>query len=322
MTISAKVKDLSRNWICYFLNAYKYARPYLIDSFVEFYGEEYRSYITSIINSIKFNFMLNECALYHISYPDFIKEDIKLLRTYFGLVDRYLKHLKATVDKKEEIYIKACYQNDDSFLYLYPKYREIIENNYRALSFVDYQNDERINGIILPILALGNIDLIHEINHLICTHIIAMHGDNPILVEPFKSFEVVELINQLTALIITKIFEQKKCPLLPPIKTSSYYDGKLYLVRGFYNQFESIIKEVLVTGNTNLLEATLGDNNLDLFYDLVENEYEKGVILPLKSKKIETINNKMLLHLAKQHHFNYNEFFSELKSMGYRVRRL
>lgn len=322
MNIQKRVEDLSRNWIYYFLNAYRFAMPYLIESFIEFYGEEHRDYITETIKSIKFNFMLNEYSLQPIKYPDFIREDINLLCLYFALLDEYIAQLKTSELNKEELYIKSCVSTSDSYQYLYPKYCEMIQNGYYALAFVDYQNNERINGIILPILTLGNIDLIHEINHIICTHIIAMDDNEPVLVEPFKSFAVIELINQLTALKITEIFEQKKCPLLPEVKTDCSYNRKLHLVREFYNRFESIIKKVLVTGDTNLLEATLGIDNLERFYDLVENEYEKGIILPLKSKKIESINNKMLSHLEKQHPINYNEFFSELESMGYRVRRL
>lgn len=318
------IKILTHSWISYFLEAYNYALPYLIDSFIEFYGEEYRNYITETIKSIKLDFIINASALKVRNYPKFMKKDITNIRKYLEEVTRYLNTLKHKLPKEEldSIYIKFCSLDNPNKEYFYPKYQEMISNGFIASSFVDYQCNSRLNGIILPIITLGNIDLIHEINHIICTHIIALFNDFPILVEPFKSYEVVELINQLTALQITRIFESKKVSLLPKIEIPNYYNEKLRLVTDFYNRFEQIMKKVLITGDTNLLEASLGNDNLDYFYDLVEREYNSVWTPPHKLKQILGVNESMSEHLKNRSNIDYETFYNELESMGYRVRRI
>jgi len=95
------IKILTHSWISYFLEAYNYALPYLIDSFIEFYGEEYRNYITETIKSIKLDFIINASALKVRNYPKFMKKDITNIRKYLEEVTRYLNTLKHKLPKEE-----------------------------------------------------------------------------------------------------------------------------------------------------------------------------------------------------------------------------
>jgi len=293
-----RVEIMSEEWENNFYKIYYKNIIILIDAFVEYYGEQHRDYIGKTILDLPIRFMLNQELLSNIISKNNIeiRDLVNKLEKYFNILKRKIKLMKLLKIKNEDIeyeFVKACITeevNKDSVLYY--TYRETLRSHCCAAM---YSNREEIKGIILPLFFATNESLIHELNHALCTHFI--NNECYAYIEAFKYIEPVELINEISALEITKIFEKKGGNLATyNHKLHILYTKKLVFAEDFYNRFKDIIKEALITGKREILTNQLGEKNFEKYLSLVIKLYHTKIVTKEDLQRLKFLTNIMELH--------------------------
>lgn len=316
----------------------------LIESFIEYYGEEYRDVITSRFNEITFVYFIN-----WESFSSMINNVFLLLSDYNN-IDKYkdmrnfLEYREITNDSFEDSFvgssneklIKDEFINDNDFRikkYLI-KVFSIGNPNYSNLPY-----DKQVYRLIsLPILLSTESYIIHEINHAITSSSVAVNLVKKELIEKTglrvgdEDITINELINERASREIYEIFKRRGGDMsaihlnAPPCE----YTENLYLIDEFYNKFKKIIKESYITLNKNYLVQRVGKENYEELVKMINKYYNKDLYLSRKNKKETKKDREKIVKKMQKRVINIEEltkedlvsFYKELEQDGKKVRIL
>ncbi len=334
----------------------------LIESFVEYYGEKYRSLIEKRVNEITFVYYVNWESVYlfvkdyypKIENPDKYTDFVNFFNSKMKKESVFTKFFKPMKGKSQLPDNLIGSTNPAVFNIPYiscvlPKF--LNAPDARCSCYTDESmNTNRV--IFFEILSLSESTIIHEINHAITAdNIVFAYKGDKLNEKIYKTglytdstsknngIELIseELINEKASLEITKIFKQKGgdfssfCLDVPLLFKP--YNMNLYLIDEFYETFKEYIKIARISDNKNALIERIGKTNYDNFIRLVNscyvNKYEYlSIIEQLKEKnlpQIKSIIDKMKKVENNSHEMSQQEledYYKHLESQGFKVKRL
>lgn len=294
--------------------ALKMIEPYLIQAFTLFYGEEYRDQIESTIQNINYTYFLSERYFRLLAKKSFglSNKDLKVAQYYL----EYLKEVQFNKKEKEKyLVIKSSF---DKKRFAFLKYLVSGEAGY-----VIFNEEE--STILLPIFVIDLKTIIHEINHVFMSEVVATSCEGVVIPRLFLFDECEELFNDLIAEQVLGIYRQIKGSVpysLRRFQLLSLYQEYFYLIEPFYQTFYPLIKKSIMTKKYNLLLEMVGKNEFSYYSLLVQ----KCFLQKNSSLKEEKLLEEALLRM-KDHAFSFSsvshdDYIIELESMGYRVRKL
>lgn len=327
----------------------------LIDSFVEYYGEEYRSIIESKYSEITF-----------ISFLDW--ERMHILLNQFGneiSSDEQYQDIRMFIkaNKKENSFLKKWFSKNDEnrlpsyfigstnpeILNIYNIKRSILDilANVKHPYNSNYSLEKDYRIIFLPIFTLNERAIIHEINHaLVCEfmgRIVDAKGkvkkiyksgmETSITAERGKEDILEELINDKASFEILSIFKRRGGDLssfciMPPIPYA--YEKNFYLVNDFYKLFKEYLKKARMTLNKNELIARVGEETYIKYTNLVRYSYHSNLdmipktqktVLPMIQELIENMKNHSA-QFEKLTRAELEDFYNKLRALGHSVKIL
>lgn len=327
----------------------------LVDSFVDYYGEEYRSIIKKKYNEITFVYYVDwqtidlvvEEFIPQVENPDEYEDFINLSnsRKIKEPIFEKIFNLKRKKDLPDNLIGTT---NPLIFKKNYIKERLSKSLKNPSAGAFNYGNSNHMDRIIyFQILSLNEVSIIHEINHAITSDIIAGVMEENQSVAPVNktglSIDIShqnngermmeELLNEKASREITKIFKQKggdlsafcfDIPLIYP------YEDNLYLVDEFYDEFKKYIKVARISDNKNQLVEHVGKTNYENYVALVNSSYTTEEELISKNKlknqqKVKNIVDKMRSVESNSNDISQeevNDYYESLKKQGYNVRVL
>lgn len=197
----------------------------ILESFIEFYGEDYRDIITTRFNDISFLYYINDFTIFYI--VDSLKQGYndKFKNIMFSIP--YIVHLIKNNFYKQEITPDNFYElgmnkivgsSDKSLLSDKELLKYSIATALRNKNENPYEVNIPVNKVFkriiaLPIFSVHDKALFHEINHAISSEIVTKNGE--IIVkcgldygnEEKKYYN--EILNDIMSLEICNIFKQK-----------------------------------------------------------------------------------------------------------------
>jgi len=262
----------------------------IIDSLIEYYGEEYRNIIVERYDRITFVYYIN-WELVKKVVDEFLSKSSKPneyvsfnnFRKYYNKEESYFK--KITQNGLPNNFVGST--NNDIFHNYYLKESVIGQFNYSGASCLGYEFENCCNQIIcFPILVIDELTIIHEINHAITEDILIKEVDEKkysgTLV--FKSGLSIdenermfnELINEKTSQEIFRIFKEKGgdftlfCTDIPFVYP---HRNNLYLIDELYDKLKNYIKIAEISNNKNYLIERIGKDNYKKYVELVNKYY-------------------------------------------------
>lgn len=333
-------------------------REIIIESFVEYYGEEHRSLIEKRYNQITF--------VYYVSPVEID-----------NVINHFLKYGQDQAAKYDQfIEIQEAYQDIQSVPshYLVGMTNEEMAEKYETSKFIKdmlhyafYKGCALFNGIMLkkniykivlfPILVLNEGIIIHEINHAIVYDVLAnvinkeclrSKEENDRIEKNGNSVDILtpgapvseerildELLNEKASKDITKIFKRRGGDLTPFCLcnewTVSIYEKNLYLIEEFYERFGCLISYARITLNKNEIVKRVGKENYQQFVDLVNQYYSSEINTDsadymLRKEEAEDKLRPIMREMAKKegNSFEYfsdelEQFYQRLREQGYKV---
>lgn len=247
----------------------------ILESFIEFYGEDYRDIIITRFNDISFLYYINDITIFYI--VDSLKQGYndKFKNIIFAIP--YIIHLIKNNFYKQEIKPENFYKlginkivgsSDerillDKELLKYSIAIALREKNECPYEFNIPINNELKRIIALPIFSVDDKSLFHEINHAISSEIVIKNGK--IAVKCGLEYEneekkyYNEIINDIISLEIYNIFIQK-CRdniLEDNIMNEALFDTYTeyhHLIMDFYEKNKMKIKSSFIDFNAPQLE--------------------------------------------------------------------
>ncbi len=331
-------------------------RRILIESFVDYYGEEYRSIIEKRYNEISF-----------IYYIDWNTIDL-VIREFIPIIsnpEKYAVFTNFFNSKKKK-------QGNSTKLFKSSKDGSCLPDNLIGatnLSILnkDYMKNElfRICNrpspanfnygsvihkdriISFQILSLSERTIIHEINHAITRdNLVYIFGEDQQIKAIHKAGLSVdfssqnrieriieELINEKASQEITKIFKEKGgdlssfCYNIPFIYP---YLENLYLVDEFYDTFKKYIKVARISDNKNELINRIGKTNYVNYIDMLNSYYSEDLSTIEQVKKEAQSKIKIIIEQMKSVANNshtmscqdLNDYYNILRNCGFKVKLL
>ena len=281
------IKKQSNEWIQNFCEWYNAKQNILFEAFIEYYGEEEREKLIKEIDDIPFLFLLSDVAYLNCkNIPD--DYFAKRLELYFKHNRLFLNSLARKGANDSKILHEAVKQ---SMLTSYPRgsfeyylHEEFALEPSAATTHFDIDGTNPI--IILPIYFITDQIIIHEIDHVLTTP--KREG------ALFPSEEVDELINELIAQDVLKIFRNLGGRILPyELELGNEYDDNLFLMKDFYERFKDLIKKCVRNDNIKILGDNLGKDNLRVYFALVKKLYHKKYITYKDIERIRFLINQM-----------------------------
>lgn len=289
------IERQSNEWIQSFCEWYNAKQNILFEAFIEFYGEEEREKLIKEIDDIPFLFLLSDVA--YLSCKNIPNDYFaKRLELYFRHNRLFLNSLARKGVNKRKILHERVKQ---SMLTKYPQesFEYYLHENFilelsNATTHFDIDGTNPI--IILPIYFITDQIIIHEIDHVLTTP--KREGNL------FPSEEVDELINELIAQDVLKIFRNLGGRILPyELDIKLEYEDNLFLMKDFYERFKDLIKKCVRNDNLKILEDNLGKENLRVYFALVKKLYYKNHITDKDLKRIRFLINQMdIYHQTKK----------------------
>lgn len=348
-----KFKNKYNNLIQETLNSNK---NILIDSFVEYYGEEYRNIIEKRYNEITFIYYVDWETI-ELVVEQFIPQ-VENPNEYLEFVNLFnCKETTETIFKK--IFTKKK-KKDNLPSNLIGTTNPLILNNenirYRLFNIFESPSPVSFNLgsvyhidriISFQILSLSETVIIHEINHAITRDNLAYIIDDN---QPTKAIHKTglnvdissqigneknaeELINEKASREITEIFKKKGGDLSPFCKNiplAYTYDQNLYLIDDFYDKFKKYIKIARISDNKNALIERIGKTNYENYINIINSYYTEDLLdedyqdEDVK-QEISAIINQMENNANASHDISkseLNNYYKYLENKGFKVRIL
>lgn len=270
----------------------------LIEAFVIYYGEEYRTRVTNKINSIIFTWFR------HSFLDDFYykyKNDLNNSKDIKYFLDYDINEIIGSTD--------------DVSLYK-RNIKDVLDGSkYNLAANISLFNENSIiETINIPIFIVTDRVLIHEINHVVVRDnmfYIEENGDESLIRKDgldvdtkYTIFE--EIINDLSARDITNIYHKLGGTIFDTkFKVCNDYEKLFPIVEQFYYKYIDILKDVRISLNYNELFKYIDKNIYDkyvkfinkVFY--VKREYDKKNKKVIVGKKAIDISNNYVNEMDK-----------------------
>lgn len=306
-----------------FYKLYNENLPILIESFVEYYGEEHRGHIESVIYFLNIHFWVDYLSIFSVigEFSEDLYGKIEIIKKYEFFIQSEIARTKFSKSQRKDAEAILRFLGKNNNMYPIRIVKMMIKNEWEAVAF--FNPETMCPEIMLPIFLCTEKAVFHEINHLVGgSHIWVKIGEKYPYIEAFNSETVRELINDIASLEILEIFKRRGGILCEEVfETENGYEHKHFLVKDFYNTFKDLIKEVLITGNTNLFKK-LGLNNIKRFEKLINSLYNKHRLTNCDKEKLKLLIQKMKLNMEKEKDYDYETYFKELEEKGFRIRRM
>lgn len=332
MKTNKRIKSYNKKYVEQLEEALRIVKPYLIEAFTNFYGEEYQSQIKYTIENIKYTYFLSEsmfqviknrsCGVSHKDYH-IVKYYIQYLRKidfkFNGIED---------LDKLEQKVLNAFIVKSslDKNMWQYAHFLELLESDCPVYSVAsDAEEQNFYKSILLPIFVIDLEIIIHEINHALMIDVIATTKEKVIMPSLFTTEECDELFNDYIAHLVLEEYFKLKAPIPYPLRKFKFmnvYENYFYLIELFYYVFEKVIKRSIMTKNFNLLYEYAGKENFDLFCNMVQKYYLQDGCSEDEFQDLLDLVQQMNEHALAITPIDYESYLNELESMGIKVRRL
>ena len=197
----------------------------VLESFVQFYGEDYRDIITTRFNDISFLYYINDFTIFYIvdslkqGYNDKFKNIMFAIPYIVHLIKNNFYKQEITPDNFYELGMNKIVGSSDEKLLLDKELLKYsIATALREKNECPYEVNLPINNgikriIALPIFSIDDKSLFHEINHAISSEIVTKNGE--ITVKCGLDYEneekkyYNEILNDIMSLEVYNIFKQK-----------------------------------------------------------------------------------------------------------------
>ena len=271
-----EVDNIKREYTKKLTNRIETYKHLILESFVEFYGEDYRNIITTRFNDISFLYYINDITIFYIAdslkqgYSDKFKNVMFAIPYIIHLIKNNFYKQEFNPDNFYDLGINKIVGSSDEKLLsdkellmysIATALREKNENPYE----VNIPINEGIKRIIaLPIFSVDDKSLFHEINHAISSEIIIKNGEPTVKCgldyenEEKKYYN--EILNDIIALEIYNIFKQKcndNILVEDNIMNSVLLDKYIHyhnLIIEFYVKNKEMIKSSYIDSNAPQLE--------------------------------------------------------------------
>ena len=247
----------------------------VLESFVEFYGEDYRDIITTRFNDISFIYYINDITIFYIvdslkkGYNDKFKNIMFAIPYIVHLIKNNFYKQEITPDNFYELGMNKIVGVSDEILLsdkellmysIATALREKNEGPYEV-NFPINNGFKRI--IALPIFSVDDESLFHEINHAISSEIVTKNGQ--ITVKCGLDYEneekkyYNEILNDIISLEVYNIFKQKcgdnilEDNIMDEVLFDTYTDYH-HLITEFYEKNKMIIKSFFIDFKAPQLE--------------------------------------------------------------------
>lgn len=260
------------------LNIIKENLNVIIDSFVMYYGEEYRDIITNRIKNTNFYTYISSCTIeaiydYLIEYKTFNDEFIEIFNKYNKKGD-FAKIFDNGI-KIDNFYKKQIISSLSSNVQI---------NGFHVFTF-DKHNNPTSNVFVA--LFADTKNLIHELNHSITSEVLAfeINDDNvpaTIVRNGIANTHAAnhyklgngleEIINDKIAEEITENFYNlggsfPKSKIKYP---ETIYSELFPIIDKFYNKYKDLLKIARITGNTNILFTKIKKEKFIEFQNMID----------------------------------------------------
>ena len=261
----------------------------ILDCFIEFYGDRYRTIITNRFNDIIFLYYINDITIFYIvdslknGYNDKFKNIIFAIPYIIYLIQNNLYKQEINKYNFYELGINKIVGSSDDEILLDKellKYSLAIvlrENNENPYEVNIPTNDDIKRIIALPIFSIDDKSLFHEINHAICSELI-IKGDERIIkcgldYSNNEKNYTTEIINDVISLEIYNIFKSKCSDIILDDNIMDEvlidtYKNYHHLIIDFYEQNKNRIKSSSIEDASFNIEK----NELELLYELIQQQ--------------------------------------------------
>lgn len=249
----------------------------ILESFIEFYGEEYRNVIITRFNDISFLYYINDITIFYIvdslkqGYNDKFKNIMFAIPYIIHLIENNFYKQEITSDNFYKLGINKIVGSSDKKLLLDKellKYsiaialREKSEDPYEVNIPVN-KGFKRI--IALPVFSVDDKSLFHEINHAISSETVLKNGKTKVKCgfdyEDGEKNYYNEILNDIIAIEIYNIFKQKCTDNVLEDNIMNEvlfytYAAHHYLIKDFYEKNKEMIKSSYIDSNAPQLEKS------------------------------------------------------------------
>lgn len=247
----------------------------ILESFIEFYGEDYRNIITTRFNDISFLYYINDITIFYIvdslkqGYNDKFKNIMFAIPYIIHLIENNFYKQEITPDNFYKLGInKIVGSSDENLLLDKELLMYSIATALREKNECPYEVNLPINKgfkriIALPVFSVDDKSLFHEINHAISSEIVINNGETTVKCgldygNEEKNF-YNEILNDTISLEIYNIFKQKcadnilKDNIMGEVLFDTCGDYH-YLITEFYKKNKIKIKSSFIDFNAPQLE--------------------------------------------------------------------
>lgn len=278
-----KVDNIKKEYSKKITNKIATYKDIILESFIEFYGDDYRSIITDRFDNISFLYYINDITIFYIvnslkqDYDDKFKNIMFSLPYIVYLIENNFYKQEVTLDNFYKLGTNKIVGSSDERLLLDEKLlmhsiaivlRDKNENPYE----VNLPFDNELKRIVaLPIFSVDDKSLFHELNHAISSDIVIKNGKSVVkcgLEYDYEKKYYNEVLNDMISSEIYNIFK-KKCKdnilednIMKDVLIDRYTDC-YHLISNFYEQNKEKIKLSYIDSNMSLLEK----QDLDVLFN-------------------------------------------------------
>lgn len=327
------IKSYNRKYTGELDSAIRTIMPTLIEAYIRVFGEEHRDYINYTLTHINFIYFIPKYyfEMFLKSKTGISKSDLLAMDCYLGFLDS-LKDRAKTLNaaQKEDLIIKNYITKSDiTNRDVNKKVIQAIKEDC-ALFFEAFVNDLNDNikaekVVMLPILAVDIRIIIHELTHALTNNTALYTETSVIRGELFPNEESDELMNEYIARRVLKEYINLGGVIpkeLQRVRYSSDYKEQDFLVSYFYQNLSPFILESLISGNHNMMRKSVGEDLFLRYCDKIKEMFNRKSKTQAEINEIDDLVDKMYDNILLCKKEDFNSFYSELESMGCKVRRL
>lgn len=326
----------------------------LIDSFVEFYGEEFRALIERKYNEIVYCYYLDWDTI-NLVVEQFIPQ-VNNKSKYADFINfynchkkRFFKNLFGKKKEHDDLPDNLIGTTDLSVFDNEHTKNDLTRVCGRATPVSwNYGSIRKMRRFVaFQILALNEISIIHEINHALTSDNLAyvMDENTPIglISKAGLSIDVnhnnsgerntEELLNEKASIEIANIFKRKGGNLSSfclDIPLEYAYEANFYLVDDFYETFKEYIKIARISDNKNALIKRIGETEYKEYLELINKYYSEDLNIVERNKKealpkIKALIKTMKDNVRNHHDLNSTEletYYNQLREQGHTIKVL
>lgn len=308
----------------------------LKESFIEYFGEKYRTLLESRFKEIIYIYYVNWQTIYKVTskednkdkfvpYFEFLEARENMFYSFIHgniMPDCFIGTSDENVFDTLSIYdfILARMKQIDPYSFIHND----MYGSKRLVCFNLFLTDERV--------------LLHELVHSLVGELILKVRDSKrelrvekIGISIYDDAESVEdifeelVVDKISGKIY-EIFKRRGGDLSSFLSGGIYegsYEPNYYLIDEFFDAFEEELKNVLMTDNKNGLLEKVGKDKYYLFCKLVNDGFVSGYptdsVMENNMKKIRDVVNDMMEYAKNYREYSeddWNQYFAYLKSMG------